>query len=95
MSNGVKGRGKDMIYFDNSATTKPFPEVIDSFVKVSTDYFGNPSSSAWLWWSGRKTIESGKISGCKLLSVKTNEIFFTSGGTEGNNLAIKGYCFIL
>ena len=33
-----------MIYFDNSATTKPFPEVIDSFVKVSADYFGNPSS---------------------------------------------------
>ncbi|MCQ6274403.1 cysteine desulfurase [Bacillus sp. V3B] len=79
-----------MIYFDNSATTKPFPEVIDSFVKVSTDYFGNPSSLHGLGGQVEKLLSQARTQTATLLSVKQNEILFTSGGTEGNNLAIKG-----
>ena len=44
--------GESMIYLDNSATTKPYPEVIESFMKVSTDYFGNPSS--FMGWGYRR-----------------------------------------
>ena len=79
-----------MIYFDNSATTKPFPEVIDSFVKVSTDYFGNPSSLHGLGGQAEKLLSQARAQVAALLSVKQNEVLFTSGGTEGNNLAIKG-----
>ena len=48
-----------MIYLDNSATTKPLPEVMDSFVKVSKEYFGNPSSLHGIGGSSRKIIKSG------------------------------------
>ena len=79
-----------MIYFDNSATTKPFPEVIDSFVKVSADYFANPSSLHAFGGQAEKLLSQARTQAAKLLSVKSNELIFTSGGTEGNNLAVKG-----
>ncbi|KAA9027477.1 cysteine desulfurase family protein [Niallia endozanthoxylica] len=82
-----------MIYFDNSATTKPFPEVIDSFVKVSAEYFGNPSSLHNFGGLAEKLLSQARSQAAKLLSVQQNEIYFTSGGTEGNNLAIKGAAF--
>ncbi len=79
-----------MIYFDNSATTKPFPEVIDSFVKVSAEYFANPSSLHAFGGQAEKLLSQARTQAAKLLSVKSNELIFTSGGTEGNNLAVKG-----
>lgn len=79
-----------MIYLDNSATTKPYPEVIESFVKVSTDYFGNPSSLHGMGVQAEKLLSTARKQIADLLKVKNTEIFFTSGGTEGNNLAIKG-----
>ncbi len=82
-----------MIYFDNSATTKPFPEVIDSFIKVSAEYFGNPSSLHNFGGLAEKLLSQARSQAAKLLSVQQNEIYFTSGGTEGNNLAIKGAAF--
>ena len=82
-----------MIYFDNSATTKPLPEVIDSFMKVSTDFFGNPSSLHNFGGKAEQFLRQARSQVAQLLLVKPNEIFFTSGGTEGNNLAIKGISF--
>ena len=79
-----------MIYLDNSATTKPLPEVIDSFVKVSKDFFGNPSSLHGIGGQAERLLSQARSQIAQLLSVKQNEIYFTSGGTEGNNLAIKG-----
>ncbi|WP_285765686.1 cysteine desulfurase family protein [Peribacillus sp. SI8-4] len=79
-----------MIYFDNSATTKPYPEVIESFMKVSSDYFGNPSSLHGLGVQAEKLLSAARKQIADLLKVKGSEIYFTSGGTEGNNLAIKG-----
>jgi cysteine desulfurase len=79
-----------MIYFDNSATTKPYREVIDSFVTVATDYFGNPSSLHQLGGMAEKLLSQARNQIAKLLNVKDTEILFTSGGTESNNLAIKG-----
>jgi cysteine desulfurase len=79
-----------VIYFDNSATTKPFPEVIHSFAKVSTDFFGNPSSLHNFGGKAEQLLRQARSQVAQLLLVKPNEIIFTSGGTEGNNLAIKG-----
>lgn len=79
-----------MIYFDNSATTKPYPEVIESFMKISSDYFGNPSSLHGLGVQAEKLLAAARKQVADLLKVKGSEIYFTSGGTEGNNLAIKG-----
>ena len=82
-----------MIYFDNSATTKPFPEVIHSFTKVSTEFFGNPSSLHNFGGKAEQLLRQARSQVAQLLLVKPNEIIFTSGGTEGNNLAIKGVAF--
>ncbi|MCZ0754835.1 cysteine desulfurase family protein [Anoxybacillus sp. J5B_2022] len=82
-----------MIYLDNSATTKPFPEVVDSFVTVATNYFGNPSSLHELGMKAERLLSQAREQVAALLAVKPNEIIFTSGGTEANNLAIKGVAF--
>jgi cysteine desulfurase len=79
-----------LIYFDNSATTKPYKEVVDSFIKVTTDYFGNPSSLHGLGGEAEKLLTKARKQVSELLEVKPSEIIFTSGGTESNNLAIKG-----
>lgn len=79
-----------MIYFDNSATTKPYPEVIHSFVKVSGDYFGNPSSLHGLGGQAEGLLTKAREQIAALLKVKASEVYFTSGATESNNLAIKG-----
>ncbi len=79
-----------MIYFDNSATTKPYKEVLDSFIKVSSDYYGNPSSLHGLGGQAERLLMQAREQLAQLMNVKHSEIYFTSGGTESNNLAIKG-----
>jgi len=79
-----------MIYFDNSSTTKPYKEVVDSFVTVSTKYFGNPSSLHGLGATAEGLLSQARKQVASLLHVKEQEVYFTSGGTEGNNMAIKG-----
>ncbi len=79
-----------MIYFDNSATTRPYNEVLDSFIKVSSEFFGNPSSLHGIGLQAEKLLTQARAQVANLLTVKPTEIYFTSGGTESNNLAIKG-----
>ncbi|XJZ26495.1 cysteine desulfurase family protein [Bacillota bacterium Lsc_1132] len=79
-----------MIYFDNSATTKPYREVLESFLKVSSEYYGNPSSLHGLGAQAEKLLAQARGQIADLLQVKAAEICFTSGGTESNNMAIKG-----
>ncbi|WP_066292288.1 cysteine desulfurase family protein [Bacillus sp. FJAT-29937] len=79
-----------MIYFDNSSTTKPYREVLESFLKVSSEYYGNPSSLHGLGAQSEKLLSQAREQIAKLLDVQKNEIYFTSGGTESNNIAIKG-----
>ncbi|WP_163581633.1 cysteine desulfurase family protein [Gracilibacillus saliphilus] len=79
-----------MIYLDNSATTKPNPQVLDSFTKASTGYFGNASSIHGIGMDAERLLRKSREQASSLLEVNPNEIIFTSGGTEGNNLAIKG-----
>jgi cysteine desulfurase len=90
VSKGFGQGGKTMIYLDNSATTKPYKEVLDSFLKVSEDFFGNPSSLHKIGGQAEKLLQQARSQVAKLLNVKATEILFTSGGTESNNLAVKG-----
>ncbi len=82
-----------MIYFDNSATTIPYKDVVDSFSAVSIKYFGNPSSLHGIGGTAEQLLTQARKQVAALLQVKDQEICFTSGGTEGNNLAIKGAAF--
>ena len=79
-----------MIYFDNSATTKPHEEVIESYQAVSENYYGNPSSQHQLGYDADKLLRKAREQAASMLGVTNQEIVFTSGGTESNNLAIKG-----
>ncbi|MEI3606063.1 cysteine desulfurase family protein [Pseudogracilibacillus sp. SE30717A] len=79
-----------MIYLDNSATTETNSTVISSFKKVAEQYFGNPSSIHELGGEVEKLHNQARKQAAQLLQVEQKEIIFTSGGTEGNNLAIKG-----
>jgi cysteine desulfurase len=82
-----------MIYLDNSATTKPYKEVLDTFVTVSERYFANPSSLHSKGSEAEKLLGQARKSIAQLLEVAPSEVVFTSGGTEGNNIAIKGIAF--
>ncbi len=79
-----------MIYLDNSATTKPDETVLETFNKVSTKFFANPSSLHNLGAKAEQFYNKVKAQAANLLKCDANEIIFTSGGTESNNLAIKG-----
>ena len=79
-----------MIYFDNSATTKPHEDVLNSYLEVSRQFYGNPSSAHKLGLDAEKLLRRSYQQAGQLLSVNPEEIIFTSGGTEGNNSAIKG-----
>ncbi|MBN8236945.1 cysteine desulfurase [Halobacillus kuroshimensis] len=79
-----------MIYLDNSATTQPYPEVLASFQKAAEQYFANPSSIHSLGSEVERLLDRSRKQAASLLHVDTNEVIFTSGGTEGNNMAVKG-----
>ncbi|MGD7007535.1 cysteine desulfurase family protein [Metabacillus sp. 84] len=82
-----------MLYLDNSATTLPYPEVLDSYIQTTRNYFGNPSSLHKLGSDAENLLRQARKQTAGLLEVKEEEIIFTSGGTEANNLAIKGTAF--
>lgn len=78
------------VYLDNSATTKVFPEVAEAMVKIMCEDYGNPSSMHNKGVESEKYIRYAKETLAKILKVNEKEIFFTSGGTESDNLAIVG-----
>lgn len=82
-----------MIYFDNSATTAPYPEVLQTYHEVSNKIIGNPSSLHNLGTSSSRILEASRKQIADLLDVSSSEILFTSGGTESDNWAIKGIAF--
>ncbi|NTS41696.1 cysteine desulfurase [Flavisolibacter sp. BT320] len=89
LSSPTGGQGALRIYFDNAATTRLDPEVLEAMLPYLTDHFGNPSS---IYSYGRETrlaIENARKSVAKILGVHPRNIFFTSGGTESNNTAIS------
>lgn len=79
---------EDMIYLDNAATTRLDEKVLEAMLPFMTSQFGNPSSSYAHGRRSRLAIEQARKMVADLLHAKSNEIFFTSGGTESNNAAI-------
>ena len=82
-----------MIYFDNSATTKPYPEVLATYTEVASKIWGNPSSLHSLGSQATRLLEASRRQIAELLGKSSSEIFFTSGGTEGDNWVLKGVAF--
>ena len=77
-------------YFDNSATTRCYPEVAEIVVKTMTEDFGNPSAMHLKGGEAEKYVREAAQILAKILKVNEKEIIFTSGGTESNNLALFG-----
>ncbi|MBC1243598.1 cysteine desulfurase family protein [Listeria welshimeri] len=82
-----------MIYFDNSATTKPNDAVLETYTKVASNYFANPSSLHRFGAKSKELLDASRKQIATMLGVLSEEIIFTSGGSEGNNLAIKGLAY--
>lgn len=78
------------IYFDNSATTKPYDEVAAAVFDTMKNNYGNPSSLHKLGIEAERAVKQAKERVAAALKVSPNEIFFTSGGTESDNIAILG-----
>ena len=78
------------IYMDHAATTYVKPEVMEEMLPYFTKYFGNPSSIYTLARETKKAIDIGRDKVAKAINADSNEIFFTSGGSEADNWAIKG-----
>ena len=80
------------IYLDYSATTPVDPRVAEAMARSLTNVFGNPSSVHGFGQQARAAVDRARREIATLISAKPNEVIFTSGGTEANNLAIRGVC---
>ena len=80
---------KKMIYLDNAATTKTAPEVVEAMLPYFSEYYGNPSSIYELAGASKKAITEGREKIADVLGAKSNEIYFTAGGSEADNWALK------
>ncbi len=78
------------VYLDYNGTTPHAPEVIEAMRPFIETQFGNPSSTHWYGIRPRKAVEEARKQVAALLNCRSHEVFFTSGGTESNNHAIKG-----
>ncbi len=81
------------IYLDYNATTPVAPEVAEAMRPYLQEHFGNPSSSHWYGICTKKAVEHARKQVADLLHCDPDEIVFTSGGSESNNYALKGYGF--
>ncbi|WP_016742144.1 MULTISPECIES: cysteine desulfurase family protein [Bacillales] len=82
-----------MIYLDNSATTRPHPQVIETVRRAMESYYGNPSSLHQKGVEAENVLKQARKVASQYLGCKESEVIFTSGGTESNNTAIKGVAF--
>lgn len=80
-----------MIYLDNAATTSLSKKALETFVSVSQEVYGNPSSIHTFGRRANHILRQARKDIAQSLQVQTDQIIFTSGGSEADNLAIKGY----
>ena len=81
---------RDLIYLDHNATTPIAPEVAEAMWPYLTDHFGNPSSDHPYGRAAKAGVDTAREQVAALIGAHPDEIVFTSGGTESNNLAIRG-----
>jgi cysteine desulfurase len=80
----------DPIYLDHNATTPLAPEVLDAMLPFLRGGYGNPSSEHALGRRAHQAVENGRQQVASLIGAAPDEVIFTSGGTESNNIAIRG-----
>jgi cysteine desulfurase len=80
------------IYLDNSATTPVDKDVLDAMLPFFTEKFGNASSIHFYGQEARSAIDRARHEAARIINARPNEMVFLSGGTEANNLAIRGLC---
>ena len=78
-----------MIYLDNAATTRTAPEVVEAMLPYFTENYGNPGGIYSLGSAGRKAVNEARRILAGALGARQEEIYFTSGGTEADNWAVK------
>ena len=79
-----------MIYLDNAATTRPYPEVTEIISRMNEEFFANPSSMHSAGFAAEKKLKEAKELIMKSIGAKSGELIFTSGGTESNNQIFFG-----
>ena len=84
-----------MIYLDHAATTPPAPEVVEAMLPFLRQHWGNPSSLYSLGKDARKAVEESRALAAAFLGYRPQEILFTSGGSESDNLALRGVMWAL
>ena len=80
---------KQLIYLDNAATTKTPPEVVEAMLPYFSEYYGNPSSVYEFSTITKKAVTGARETIAKSLGARTEEIYFTAGGSESDNWALK------
>lgn len=83
----------DKIYLDYNASTPLAPEVVSSMTPLLTEYYGNPSALHWAGKPVKELLQHARTQVAELICASSDEIIFTSGGSEANNLALKGLYF--
>lgn len=86
MPEGTEG----IIYLDNAATTKPYDSVVDIVCRTMRENWGNPSSQHVMGKRAKETLEESRAIVAEAIGAKPEEVYFTSGATESNNIAIEG-----
>lgn len=87
----VVGDNNHIIYFDHAATTSPLPEVVSLYTEVANKYFANSSSAHRLGIENARLLAKAREDILRSFNIPNHEVIFTSGATESNNLALKGY----
>jgi cysteine desulfurase len=88
-----KDRAAKRVYMDYAATTPMHPDVVQAMIPYMSGMFGNPSSGHSFGQEARAAVEDARVQVALLLGSTNDEIVFTSGGTESDNLAIKGIAY--
>jgi cysteine desulfurase len=83
----------EKIYLDYNASTTVAPEVVDAMMPLLTDFYGNPSALHWAGKPVKEILQKAREQVAELIGAAPKEIIFTSGGSEANNLTLKGYYF--
>ena len=78
-----------LIYLDNAATTQVYPEVLDAMIPYFTEYYGNPSAIYTFAGSAKKAVDKARATLAAGIGAKPEEIYFTGGGSEADNWALK------
>src|SRR3954465_7840899 len=82
---------EDLVYLDNLATTRTDPRVLEAMLPYFGERYGNPASATHpLGWEARDAVDQARARVASLIGARPQEVVFTSGATEGNNLALKG-----